>query len=548
MEDEAHAELELHDGSTDEGEPGKSPYGFFPNAQHFVVTGGNFTNINRPALTVSSDFRRLLLGDLDLRAEICLDDRNSVVHRRERQASARRLYYARVRDVDSLMTVALYQGNNAEEEWREDIQRHSWLRHPNFVQIYGTASSSGIHAAVFHDDLVPAKKILEKHRESHLATVYLWVQLETDFGDARRYYTTFCADTDLKRLQVHGCTMWIRRSAGRLCVELRSSYDRNPITFRYLVESPLLGGVRTLSLFEPPDRSQIMKDISIQHYHDVCRLYLAQHHREVPINTSVRLGSLVYMPAGCEIPQEVACLSETQFMDLGWPGNGLGEVLGSGWTRVISSDIRHRVFMRKIVGFVYNEAWLAQANHIFDCAKIPSSDSDFGLINNVHYWLHLADQNDIHLSLQDLQGNSPSEFRYPAWPAYWSLDPSGAQRLGSEEAERLGFPSLTVRMTVDTRSWDDFVYAGIREFYRAKDFNPCSEDVARALGYPLYKLCVHKTEVLDEVQKYDGEMPSGAFCYFSRASWCVVQDFFWLCIQAFTEYQSRIKAPVTLTM
>ncbi|KAJ7231549.1 hypothetical protein C8J57DRAFT_1016471, partial [Mycena rebaudengoi] len=71
----------------------------------------------------------------------------------------------------------------------------------------------------------------------------------------------------------------------------------------------------------------------------------------------------------------------------------------------------------------------------------------------------------------------------------WSLDPSGAQRLGSEEAERLGFPSFTVRMTVDTRSWDDFVYAGIREFYKAKGFDPYSADVARALGYPLYRLC-----------------------------------------------------------
>jgi hypothetical protein len=108
------------------------------------------------------------------------------------------------------------------------------------------------------------------------------------------------------------------------------------------------------------------------------------------MNTSGRLGSLVNMPAGWEIPQEVACLSETQFRDPGWSDNGLGEVLESGWTRlvyagttltfqrVISSDTRHRVFMRKIVGFVYNEAWLAQANHIFDCAKIPSSDSDFG--------------------------------------------------------------------------------------------------------------------------------------------------------------------------
>jgi hypothetical protein len=124
-----------------------------------------------------------------------------------------------------------------------------------------------------------------------------------------------------------------------------------------------------------------------------------------------------------------------------------------------------------------------------------------GLITQVDYRLSLSDENDIPhgylflCPLQDLQGNSPSEFRHPACPAYWSLDPSGAQRLGSEEAERLGFPSFTLGMAAITRSWDDLVYAGIREFHQAKGFDPYSQDVARELGYPLYKLC-GKTGIL----------------------------------------------------
>ncbi|KAJ7231557.1 hypothetical protein C8J57DRAFT_180264 [Mycena rebaudengoi] len=183
MNDEAHTDPDLHDGSTDgftdEDEPGEeeSTGAIFSNSEHFVVTGGkfkSFTNINRPAPTVLSDFRRLPLGDLDLRAKISLDDRSSIVYRRENQASVRRIYSTRVPGIDSMMTVTLYQGDNAEEEWRKDIQRNSWLRHPNFVQIYGTASSSGIYAAVHYDDLVPAKKILEKYRGSFFVTAYLW--------------------------------------------------------------------------------------------------------------------------------------------------------------------------------------------------------------------------------------------------------------------------------------------------------------------------------------------------------------------------------------
>ncbi|KAJ7238640.1 hypothetical protein C8J57DRAFT_1528582 [Mycena rebaudengoi] len=56
MDDEAHAEPELCDGLTDEGKPegSESPGTFFPKARHFVVTGGTFTNIIRPAPTVLS--------------------------------------------------------------------------------------------------------------------------------------------------------------------------------------------------------------------------------------------------------------------------------------------------------------------------------------------------------------------------------------------------------------------------------------------------------------------------------------------------------------
>ncbi|KAJ7211457.1 hypothetical protein C8J57DRAFT_309284 [Mycena rebaudengoi] len=114
--------------------PSRSPSAFFPKAHHFVVRGGNFTNINLSVPTIPSDFRRLPMGDLDLRAEIYLDHHSSVVYRRGNQASARRMYSTRVRGIDSNMTVALYQGNNAEE--REGLQRHLWFRHPNFVQIY----------------------------------------------------------------------------------------------------------------------------------------------------------------------------------------------------------------------------------------------------------------------------------------------------------------------------------------------------------------------------------------------------------------------------
>jgi hypothetical protein len=41
---------------------------------------------------------------------------------------------------------------------------------------------------------------------------------------------------------------------------------------------------------------------------------------------------------------------------------------------------------------------------------------------------------------------------------------------------------------VATNSWDADVYAALRQFHRAKGFDPDSQDVAQHLGYPLFQL------------------------------------------------------------
>ncbi|KAJ7165908.1 hypothetical protein C8R46DRAFT_870128, partial [Mycena filopes] len=76
--------------------------------------------------------------------------------------------------------------------------------------------------------------------------------------------------------------------------------------------------------------------------------------------------------------------------------------------------------------------------------------------------------------------------RWPRCPAYWSLDPSGAERLSMEEATRLGFPCFNLKTEVHGR--DTSVYAGLRQFHQAKGFNAESQDVAQHLGRPFYQL------------------------------------------------------------
>ncbi|KAJ6556265.1 hypothetical protein B0H19DRAFT_947689, partial [Mycena capillaripes] len=90
----------------------------------------------------------------------------------------------------------------------------------------------------------------------------------------------------------------------------------------------------------------------------------------------------------------------------------------------------------------------------------------------------------------DLQTGA-SSFRWPGCPAYWSLDPLGGKRLSTNEVTRLGFPSIEFKVGACRRSWDASVYDGLRQFHRAKGFDPDSQDVARHLGYPLYQISSH---------------------------------------------------------
>ncbi|KAJ7242169.1 hypothetical protein B0H12DRAFT_958870, partial [Mycena haematopus] len=65
-------------------------------------------------------------------------------------------------------------------------------------------------------------------------------------------------------------------------------------------------------------------------------------------------------------------------------------------------------------------------------------------------------------------------------PAYWSLDPSGTNRLSMEDARLLGFPPFEMLTKIEAVSWDESVYAGVRQFQLAKGFDPYSQDAARA--------------------------------------------------------------------
>ncbi|KAJ7673705.1 hypothetical protein DFH06DRAFT_749147 [Mycena polygramma] len=99
----------------------------------------------------------------------------------------------------------------------------------------------------------------------------------------------------------------------------------------------------------------------------------------------------------------------------------------------------------------------------------------------------------------------PWSFRWPNNPVYWAADPSGVVPLSSEEAVKLGFPQLELSASTEGIYLDSTAYAGLRQFHEAKGFDPYSQDVARYLGYPLYRLSTDTSAPFAHIDDTDTE-------------------------------------------
>ncbi|KAJ7735496.1 hypothetical protein B0H16DRAFT_1327084 [Mycena metata] len=138
--------------------------------------------------------------------------------------------------------------------------------------------------------------------------------------------------------------------------------------------------------------------------------------------------------------------------------------------------------------------WLSQANHVFNRLQITSNLEDYALMESIYFIIDTGSAGQdpppgyLFLCPKEDFRTGPASFSWPSCPAYWSLDPSGVERLSTEEAARLGLPPFQLTTEIQGKAWDDGVYAGLRKFHQAKGFDPDSQDVARHLGYPFYKL------------------------------------------------------------
>ncbi|KAJ6505319.1 hypothetical protein C8R45DRAFT_547157 [Mycena sanguinolenta] len=286
------------------------------------------------------------------------------------------MYSARVKGRKSNMTVAMYQGENAEAEWQNDISSLSWIRHPGFVQLYGTARSSGIHATVLYDDLMPFEQFLEPYRRSHLSTVYAYAITDAEFGEAHEYI----GEEHGAFLFPNQCTSWIRGSTGRLCIELKPKGIPQPSIPLSRFSKP----DNTNSLLKTDSEAAAIAALSMSEYHALCfRRYISQT-RRIPCaaQATVNLGAIIRYSNSVEnamLPQPGGVVMP------GWHAVGLvGEVMENSWTRFPAGDLSG-ITIHSFATLHHWKAWLSQANHIFSRLRIRSEHEDYMLVDSIEW-------------------------------------------------------------------------------------------------------------------------------------------------------------------
>ncbi|KAJ7896303.1 hypothetical protein B0H14DRAFT_2558224 [Mycena olivaceomarginata] len=357
----------------------------------------------RPGLKTSrTAFRQMLMEDLDLHREIKFAPGSNGSHFKQTQrASVRCIYSGRVCGCKATMTVALYRGENTENEWRPEVSRCSWLRLISAIQI-------------FFNSLVPPVHVV--YIPPYFTMVHIYAGTNLSLGT-------------------------------RICVS----------------------GVEL---------------------------------------ASVDLGSIYFCTSGSRFQDvlNVASIRGPAYQDSGWLPelsqleHNLVEV-GGGWVRLESEHVEQieEIFRKIYCGASEFAFWLTQANHIFNHLRITTGQDDYGLsilffVHSIEYQLMISGAANIPQGylflcpLTGLQSGLPTRMCLPACPAYWSLEPSGAQSLSTDEAERLGFPTINLVMEVQGMYMVGSLYSGLCQLYQGKGFDAYSQDVAQKLGYPLYQV------------------------------------------------------------
>ncbi|KAK1231249.1 hypothetical protein PQX77_005633 [Marasmius sp. AFHP31] len=407
-----------------------------------------------------------------------------------------------------------YTGRDAKKVFKADLLQFSRIKSSMFPQLR-SFNDSDIPMVVFHDELIPAKQVVDGTHNWFEVTCYLWAQ-----GTMAR--SNLLASTDSISLDPmifqypNSSQLWIRPQTGQICLgpagpRFRGGFPLGDTVPRDSLDPKLplvpLSMYNNLTFLDPVVKntpSQFLLDrlsnqcsstlsVSIAdydcHYHVLlssCRQpvarftgifwsfdfhgsYFYRHHKKLYQVESQRItmedGRIRLTISNHHIPKL------SFWFDTGRPTSYLCSL------------------------------WLSQAAHVFNVLRTPREEwEDYTLLDGDNLRLRLypnVDHTDTPfecylfvLPPPQLPDTSPDLAAWRRAPAeslyYWSLDPTGDSRMPKVQRTALGLPSFhqTIKRPQPV-CWKAEVYDLARQWQEAQGFDPTTTDFARSMGYPI---------------------------------------------------------------
>ncbi|KAF7353156.1 hypothetical protein MSAN_01503100 [Mycena sanguinolenta] len=447
----------------------------------------------QPQERESSAFRTIRRGDVKLVGK------EVVVNRLNRGGGVRRIYHAEIRGDPGTVTVAMYQGDSAEEEWQKDIAKYESIWDPRIMQLHGLVSGKELYAMVFHDELIPYAQFLRRFKHSPVLSTYIQGYCSTEFREAVNYISNVFRKFS-RVISMTGQHGYDPQQDSSVSISPQDEFEMGSKPPRW--DANILR-LENVLLDAPGSEDAIISSLSEDQYHKLCSQSSITRHHWFQVPTEHPVGPGIFRLDS----QRGTCVRITEPLqilpeeELDWRnyGDAPDEQLPNSWirynshrTNTLQLELRLPFWEHRIT-----KAWLAQANCIFAELEETAHVEDYVCIYTVEFTLRIADKRDIPegylfvCSPQDFRTDTEPHanlYQWPACPAYWSLGPSGADRLSTEDARNLGFPTIHIETVMEGFSWDRSVYEGLRRFHQGKGFDPDGREVARRLGYPLYEV------------------------------------------------------------
>ncbi|KAF7353331.1 hypothetical protein MSAN_01521300 [Mycena sanguinolenta] len=309
---------------------------------------GPTLNFYVPTREEQSEFRTVRLGDIKLRKQIDSESYYVVDYQNRlcRETVVRRVYSGEIRGDPGPVTVAMYDGDQAEEEWRQDVAKYAAIRHPNVMQLYGLVSTGALRAMVFHDELIPFGQFRDQHSPVLNTYILGYSITEYDVGAQNIFFVRVFSPNALDIAY-----LWIRPSTGGLCLDL------GRISLMLMTELPdtesfQVRQLENVTLDDPNAETVIISNFIEDEYHRLCSVYPFGWARTFLVSTelSIQLVPAIFRSDG---PYSDSSEQGTLYKiaeapdagyehDLRWHCERVqGDVLPNSWTRYSSFNTIH---------------------------------------------------------------------------------------------------------------------------------------------------------------------------------------------------------------